>query len=135
MNDGDTLETLLKVRSAFEAESIVALLADAGIEAHVFDIADIGIPLGLNPTAARVPIQVPAGRIEEARKAIEEARLEASTIDWSTIDVGPTPGDIDRVLAVAHRQHAVSKVLAALGWLVAVACLLLGVIAIVLMFT
>ena len=73
MNDGDTLETLLKVRSAFEAESIVALLADAGIEAHVFDIADIGIPLGLNPTAARVPIQVPAGRIEEARKAKERA--------------------------------------------------------------
>ena len=135
MNDGDTLQTLLKVRSAFEAESIVALLDDAGIEAHVFDIADVGIPIGLNPAAARVPIQVPASRIEDAHKAIQQARLEASTIDWSAVDVGPTPGEIDRVLAGAHRQHAVREVLAVLGWLVAVSCLLLGVVAIVLMFT
>lgn len=86
MEDGDKLMTVAAAKTAFEANTIVAMLADAGIEASAFDGAFSALPLQSRFT--RVPVQVRARDLDAAKAALAEMRAAAADIDWESVDVG-----------------------------------------------
>lgn len=104
MSPGDAsasgLATVVEAGSEFEAQTVVAVLADAGIEAHVFPLATIPIPNALRarPTGA-MPVQVAAADLGRARAALAAAREAAANLDWDAVEVGDPPPDIAASLA------------------------------------
>lgn len=93
------LVTVVEASSEFEAQTIVAVLAEAGIEAAVFPLATIPIPDPLrNRPAGRMPVQVAAADLERARAALAEAKDAAEQLDWNEVDVGDPPPEVAAVL-------------------------------------
>ena len=94
------LVTVVEAASEFEAQTVIAVLAEAGIEAHVFPLAAIPIPDPLRARPlGRMPVQVAAGDLERARAALAEARESAAEIDWDEVDVGEPPPEVAAELA------------------------------------
>jgi hypothetical protein len=93
------LLTVVEASSEFEAQTIVAVLAEAGIEAAVFPLATIPIPDPLrNRPAGRMPVQVAAADLERARAALADAKDAAEQLDWNEVDVGDPPPEVAAVL-------------------------------------
>jgi len=89
MNDPATDPVvLLTARGSVEAHSIVAMLADAGVEASVLDAAHLGAGTPLAEGAHRVPVRVRPDDLERARALVQAGLDDPADIDWETVDVG-----------------------------------------------
>jgi Putative prokaryotic signal transducing protein len=84
-SDPDALVTLLTTTNQFEAHTIVATLAEAGIEAHAFDALAAGIRIGL---VGEVPVQVRACDLARANDALRSNIADSIDLDWDAVDVG-----------------------------------------------
>ena len=82
----DKLTTLLEARSEFEANMAVAVLAEAGIEAFAFGEAYGALPL--NARFMRVPVQVRASELAQAKAALSQNISDSVDLDWDEVDVG-----------------------------------------------
>lgn|GEM_PF-1478474 len=91
MSDFDPLVTLVEVQSEFEARTIVAVLEDAGIEAFVFVLGNLGLPMPLSPGARGIPVQVRQSTLEQSRVVLAECRKVGASVDWDSVDVGDEP--------------------------------------------
>ncbi len=88
MSDFDPMEPLMEARDEFEARTIVAVLEDAGIEARVFVLGNLGLAHSLTPGCAGVPVHVRRSRLAQARRALEASRELGASVDWDSVDVG-----------------------------------------------
>jgi hypothetical protein len=122
-HDPDELATLLKAHTPFEAHTLAAVLAEAGIEAFVFDSAYAGFGISLVPGRGGVPIQVRRGELEQARRIIRENASDSIDIDWTDVDVG------ERADRLPLRRPDRMPVLARLAFLVTLLVLLAGLAA------
>lgn len=129
MSAGDAsasgLVTVVEAASEFEAQTVVAVLADAGIEAHVFPLATIPIPdaLRARPSGA-MPVQVAAADLARARAALAAAREAAASLDWDAVELGDPPPEIAASLGRSRgrrRLRALALALIALGAIIALA--------------
>jgi hypothetical protein len=103
--------------------TVAAVLADAGIEAFVFDSAYAGFGISLVPGKGGVPLQVRRAELERARCAIRENASDSIDIDWTEVDVG------DRADALPlHRPNRMPS-LARVAFVIAVLVLLAGLAA------
>ncbi len=82
----DRLVTLAQAKTEFEANMIVSILANAGIEAFAFGSAYSALPL--NTRFMRVPVQVRESELEAARAALKQNIEDSVDIDWDEVDVG-----------------------------------------------
>lgn len=93
-NDDDParLVCLVEASTAFEAQTIIAVLADSDIRAFSFAAGPLGFAGSMSGIDARMPVQVAAADLDRARAALKEARLIGASIDWDSVDVGePEP--------------------------------------------
>jgi len=97
----DQLVTLQTVESPFQAQIIVAVLREAGIEAVAFDTAQAGIGIPLGTKQRGVPIQVPAEDLERARQALEQRIEDSVDLGWDEVDVGEREDRLP-LTSVAH---------------------------------
>jgi len=90
MSDPPTNEDLAVVAwcdSAFEANALVALLADYELRAHGPGAA-IEVPWRGLSHEKRIPVLVLESQLEQARQLIHDAREDASRINWDQVDIG-----------------------------------------------
>ncbi len=121
--DPDQLVTLTCATSEFTAHILVAILADAGIDAHAF--ASTGTVIGVtgltqNPRWG-VPVQVRRHDLEEARAVLQENRRDSVDIDWDMVDVGHTQA--------TDSPPSTQSLLPAMAWCVAAGLMLIGFLA------
>lgn len=89
--DPADLVTLQVADSEFEANTIVATLHEAGIEAVAFGATSAAWPaLG----AVRVPIQVRREDLERAKAAIKKTIADSVDLDWDEVDVGQREDEV-----------------------------------------
>lgn len=81
----DDLVTLVVKNTEFEAQALVAALADEGIEARAFGV---GILAGMGMRVGGCPVQVRQADLERARAALSGVIADSVDIDWDDIDVG-----------------------------------------------
>ncbi|MEE2906821.1 MAG: hypothetical protein VX527_03215 [Planctomycetota bacterium] len=79
--------------SQFAAHALVALLADYGIKANVSDagpyvLSGMVQSSQLGRGKPVFPVLVPASQFELARLTIQDARADASVLDWEQVDLG-----------------------------------------------
>ncbi len=120
-SDPDALETLRTVNSEFEAHTLVAVLREEGIEAHVFAAMHASLPLGQRRFG--VPVQVRRADLERARAALEKNATDSVDLDWDEVDVGEREDQLP--LTPVNRM----PLLARIGFAVAVAVVVLTVAA------
>lgn len=82
--DPDTLVTLLSTRTEFEGETIAEALRARGIPAVVHATSAHILPWP-SPNFASVRVVVQAGRLDEARRLLDDVRKEAAGIDWNQV--------------------------------------------------
>lgn len=82
----DDLVTLTTRPTEFEAEAVVAVLAEAGIEAVAFGAIRTALPLSDKITP--VPVQVRLRDLEAARAALKQNVADSVDLDWDEVDVG-----------------------------------------------
>ncbi|MBX3354609.1 MAG: hypothetical protein KF724_02800 [Phycisphaeraceae bacterium] len=82
---------LLEAGGEFEARTIVAVLEDAGIEAHIFVLGNLGLPHSLTPGSTGIPVMVRQSSVEQAKAALEASKQLGASVDWDSVDVGPEP--------------------------------------------
>jgi len=121
--DPDQLVTLTTATSEFTAHLTIAVLADAGIEAFSFGSTSTTFGLTGEAMQARwgVPVQVRRSDLDRARNALTANKRDSIDIDWDMVNVG------DRIEHEHAPGHA--AVLAGVGWIVATALVLLGLLA------
>ncbi len=110
------LELLLNCRNEIAAQEIRALLEAAGMPAFVFGKGGLG--LNMSDEAARhggLQVQVPAGRVEEARGILKSIEAEASEIDWDEVDVGDMPPEVADIVESREVTHAIRRFVVAAG--------------------
>ena len=81
----DDLVTLVSTPSEFEAQTLVAVLAEAGIEAFAF-----GVPAlpALGMRLGGCPVQVRQSDLERARQALAQNVADSVDLDWDDADLG-----------------------------------------------
>lgn len=121
------LVTVCEANGEFEAQTLVAILAEAGIDAHVFPLATIPIPDPFRARApGRMPVQVAAADLERATEAIAAARESAARIDWDEVEVGDPPPEVAAALGGRRRRgrlRFLALAIVAIAVLVAIASL------------
>jgi len=88
MSDFDPLVTLVEVEGEFKAQTIAVVLESAGIEAHVFVLGNLGLPMPLSPGAKGIPVMVRRSQLERARTTLSESLEVGASVDWESVDVG-----------------------------------------------
>ena len=94
MNTEPTNENLVVVEwceSPFAANALVALLAEYDIRSYGPDMAMAVLTSAsgmLKENQDRFPVFVLESEHDVARSTIDDARLDATEIDWDTVDVG-----------------------------------------------
>ena len=127
--DPEQLVTLTTATSEFSAHLTIAVLEEAGIEAFAFGSTSTTFGLAgqvMNPYEWGVPVQVRRGELEAARAALNANRRDSIDIDWDMVDVG---GPVEPVFASGH-----APALASIGWVIAAALILVGLLAAVAVF-
>lgn len=84
----DDLVTVTTANTEFHANTLVALLEDAGIKAFAF--AHVHGSLPLESRRIQVPVQVRKVDFDRATQVLANRLDEASRIDWQNVDVGET---------------------------------------------
>lgn len=89
--DPNNLVTLTTRPTEFEANALVVVLRDAGIEAFAF-----GAPqtLAFGQLYAPVPVQVRRADLDRARLALEKNVSDSVDLDWDSVDVGERVDDL-----------------------------------------
>ena len=90
MAEHPNIATLITAKSPFEAEVIAGVLHEAGIPAYVAG-KSLQDEFALSQVLANlqsVAIQVPADRIEEARKVLAEADESSKILERDDFDPG-----------------------------------------------
>src|SRR5687768_5330707 len=82
----DELVTLVVKPSEFEANTIVAVLEDAGIKAFAFSTMRAALPL--NQPLTGVPVQVRRMDFDRAQRALKQNVADSVDLDWDSVDVG-----------------------------------------------
>ncbi|MBM4112243.1 MAG: hypothetical protein FJ253_02540 [Phycisphaerae bacterium] len=91
MSDFDPMEPFMEARDEFEARTIVAVLEDAGLEARIFVLGNLGLPHSLTPGSTGIPVHVRRSKIAQARRALDASREVGASVDWESIDMGDEP--------------------------------------------
>lgn len=86
----ERLVTIATVGNEFEANLMVAQLANEGIDAVCFPGGHAALPLSAK--RFRIPVQVRDSDEESAREALDA--IDDSEIDWETVDVGEREDDL-----------------------------------------
>jgi len=124
------LVTVVEAAGEFEAQTVVAVLAEAGIDAHVFPLATIPIPDALRARPAGIlPVQVAAADLLRARAALAAAREAAANLDWDEVEVGDPPPEVAAALGRrrgTRRMRALVLALIAIAGLIAFAVIATG---------
>ena len=123
----DEPAVLITARSSIEAHSIVALLAEAGVEASALDAAHLAAGTPLAEGAHRVPVHVRADELERAREILETNLADSVNIDWETLDVGERGDTLP--LRTPGRMPLPARIAFVITVLVALTGLVAGVIA------
>ena len=84
--DPDELVTLTTRPTEFEANVLVAVLEEAGIEAFAFGAMRAALPLSERLTS--VPVQVRRRDLEQAKAALAQNVADSVDLDWDEVDVG-----------------------------------------------
>ena len=121
--DGADWTTLTTTPSQFEAEVVVAVLLDAGIEAFVISEGNRAWDLSVGVEPQRVVIQVGARDLEHACEVIREHLSESVDLDWDQVDVGErvddlplrTPGRMPWIARVAYAVAIVIALISIVG--------------------
>ncbi|MHC4993099.1 MAG: putative signal transducing protein [Planctomycetota bacterium] len=77
--DHDDLVVLTKARSELEAQAVVAMLEDAGIDAVAFGAGESIFGFAAVRPGAGVPVQVRQVDLQAARDVLAEARADATS--------------------------------------------------------
>jgi hypothetical protein len=106
-DDPDILETVATAATTFEAQTIVAVLHESGIDAVAFDAAPGVMGLSLTGGINAVPVQVRRGDLERARAALKQNVADSVDLDWNEVDVGEREdalplGSVGRRPLLAH---------------------------------
>lgn len=126
MSDPQELVTLVTRPTEFEANLLVAILRDAGIQAFAFSALNSTLPMSGPFTS--VPVQVKRVDFERAHRALAQNVADSVDLDWDQIDVGQRE---DRLpLSIVNR----TPILAQLGFLVAIIALMCLLAAAIWMF-
>lgn len=94
MSDFDPMVPFMNARDEFEARTIVAVLEDAGLEARIFVLGNLGLPHSMGPGVTGVPVHVRRSRVAQAQRVLDESREVGASVDWESVDIGderPTP--------------------------------------------
>jgi len=86
------LVTLTVKPNEFAAESVVAVLDEAGIPAWTFGLGQAALPLG--ERLIGVPVQVRKADLERAKEALKQQVADSVDIDWDSVDVGERADDL-----------------------------------------
>ena len=108
--DNERTVVIAETRTAFEAETIAAALRERGVDARVFDSATTqawGMAISGVSGAKVVVLEHQA---DEARKAMEEVRVESASIDWDAVELGDDPS-VQRLTQVAKARRWVWTVM------------------------
>ena len=123
----DDLVTLTTRATEFEAQTLVAVLQEAGINAFAFGAIPAMEPLGQRLTPAVV--QVRRADLQLAQAALNQNVADSVDLDWNEVDVGESEDDAPPTPAEnAHETDATAArmpLIVKLGFLVAVALVLL----------
>ncbi|HRP64387.1 MAG TPA: DUF2007 domain-containing protein [Phycisphaerales bacterium] len=114
------LVTLLKARSEFEANILVAQLEDEGIEAFAFSAVHGALPFGSK--AFQIPVQVRESDLAAAKQFLRERATRSETLDWEDVEVGEREDELP--LRTPGRMSGSAKA----AFIIACALLALGVI-------
>lgn len=122
--DGDEPVTLLSVASPFEAQMMVAVLQQAGIQAEAIDRVQTGRGL-FEPAQGAVMIRVRQRDVDAARRALQANAAAAKDIDWDSFDVGERadelplrkPGRVPPIARAAAVVVAVMLLAGVIAWL------------------
>jgi len=90
----DDLVVLRTAPTLFEAKLIVAVLADAEIDATARDHAMDAFGFSLSTAANGIPVLVRAGDLDRARSELERRWRESVDIDWDQLDPGEREDDL-----------------------------------------
>ena len=114
----DDLVTLTTKPTEFEANILVAVLREAGIEAFAFGTS--AAMLELSPRITPAYVQVRQADLERAREALKQNVADSVDLDWDEVDVGVREDDLP--LNTPGRMPLIIKI----GFLVAVIAILLA---------
>lgn len=124
MSDFDPMEPFMEASSEFEARTVIAVLEDAGIEANIFVLGNLGLPHALTPGAKGVPVYVRRSQRALAERALAESRQIGASVDWESVDFGdapspPMPRRAPRLWTIIGRSAVVAVAAGAVASLVA----------------
>jgi hypothetical protein len=92
----DDLATAAVFGDLTQAQAARLHLEAAGIPAFLADETIAGSIFVWSPAVGGIKLQVPASRLDEALRALDERMAEGGATDWSEVDVGvPEAGDPD----------------------------------------
>ena len=114
----DDLVTLTTAASEFEAQAIVAVLQEAGIEAFAFGAVQAWYPLA---GQIAVPVQVRQADVDRAEVALKQNVADSIDLDWNDVDLGQTEDDVPVAHPHADVRRPPMPLAAWLGFLIAVA--------------
>jgi len=136
MNSGesedDELVNLCSCQYELEAQSLRALLADAGITA-VVQSSPFSALSSVHVPGSEVALRVPRHQLEQAKQTIEVSRIHAAAIDWDEVDLGEMPEEVEDLLQQREVIHGFSRVLAIAGIVLGFMILLICLIAVLVM--
>jgi len=121
MND---LVTVLTPPTEFEANVLAIVLRDHGIDAHVFAVPIIGVGIPLSGGTFGVPLQVPSGDLERAKKILADNKNHSIDIDWDSMqfdtrEVNHSNSNIKRLAKVLFKLFTWTVILSFLASLIA----------------
>lgn len=119
----DRLVTLIQAETEFQANMTVAILADAGIEAIAFGAAHGALPLSAR--FLRVPVQVRASQLEQAKAVLASNPSDTGALNWDDVDLG------EREDALPLKTSRGMPLVARIAFVVAALLLLAGIAAFV----
>ena len=120
----DDLTTLTTATNEFEAGTIIAVLAEADIEAFAFGGTQF---MGLTDLrGSRVAVQVRQADLERAQAALKQNVADSVDLDWDEVEFGEVEDD----MPIAHPQHRQPEmppmpVIVRLGYFLALALLVI----------
>jgi hypothetical protein len=121
------LAVLVRTDTTFEANAIVVVLEDAGIQSLVVAPEAILPGLSVGRDGRRITVQVREDDLDKAQRALEEAREDAP-VDWSRVDIGEVTDPADEQTSPDPAPAPGMPLLARAGLFVAVAAILLGTV-------
>lgn len=118
------LVTVFEARSEFEAETIRAVLKDAGILSVALPSGSGVFGFPLTAQGLTVPVRVLPHDYDRAREVLAHARFIGRSVDWDDADVGEMLPEVRAVLEKPRGMMWAGKAMVVLGGIVAAVLLL-----------